>query len=67
MAPWNGLHKFPIATSQKSPKPLSVFELRHQKWSGCRTQNKKPSEHIWKPEKALVKANGQHFSFNIFW
>ena len=28
----NGFHKLPITISGKTPKPLSVFELRHQKW-----------------------------------
>ena len=32
--------------SVKTPKPLSVFELRHQKWSSYEPQNKKTSEHI---------------------
>ena len=54
MTPWNGLHKFPIAISGKTPKPLRVFDLRHQKWSGYGPQNKRTSEHIWQPEKGLV-------------
>ena len=35
------MHKLPIEISGKSPKPLSVFELRHQKWSCYGPQNKK--------------------------
>ena len=46
--------KLPIAISAKTKKPLSEFEIRHQKWSGYRLQNKKTSEHIWQLEKGLV-------------
>ena len=45
---------YQFVISRKTPKPLSVLELTHQKWSGDRPQNKKTSEHIWKPEKGLV-------------
>ena len=48
----NGLHKLPIAISGKTPKPkpLSVFELRHQKWTGFGPQNKNFWTHLatWK-------------------
>ena len=47
------LHQLPIEISGKTSKPLSVFELRHQIWSGHGSQNK-TSEHIWQPEKGLV-------------
>ena len=54
MTSWNGLNKSRIAIYGKSLKPLLVFELRHQIWSGYGPQNKKASEHTWQPEKGLV-------------
>ena len=43
MTSWNGLHKLLIAISGKTPKPYSVFELRHQRWLGYEPQIKKIS------------------------
>ena len=51
---WNSLLKLPIPFSWKTPKSLSVFELRHQKWLGYGPQNKKTSKYIWQPETGLV-------------
>ena len=38
---WNGLHILPVAISGKTLKAFTVFELRHQKWSGYGLQHKK--------------------------
>ena len=54
MASWNGLHKLPIAISGKTPKPLSVFELRRQNDQVMEYNIKKSSEHVWEPEKWMV-------------
>ena len=38
------MHKLPVSISRKTPKPPSVFELRHQKWLGDGQEKKKKTK-----------------------